>query len=188
MMGDTGRIRDESKFRNEGDKIYAFKPQPHRFLSFFVEGKKIIVTNAFWKKQDKLPKGEKERALRCMESYKARIKEGKYMKKKNKRMSTYEREMQDPKFRAAFEPEYQEFALQELLLSMSQGDEKSVRNLAKQAGLHPNAIQNLRSGKTNDIKLTSFLKIARAYGFSLELVKGKVHIPVTSKTAKQEYA
>jgi DNA-binding Xre family transcriptional regulator len=110
------------------------------------------------------------------------------MKKKNKQMSTYEREMQDPKFREAFEQEYQEFALQELLLSMSQGDEKSVRNLAKQAGLHPNAIQNLRSGKTNDIKLTSFLKIARAYGFSLELVKGKVHIPVTSKTAKQEYA
>jgi hypothetical protein len=61
MMGDTGKIRDESKFRNEGDKVYAFKPQPHRFLSFFVEGKKIIVTNAFWKKQDKLPKGEKER-------------------------------------------------------------------------------------------------------------------------------
>jgi hypothetical protein len=78
MMGDTGKIRDESKFRNEGDKVYAFKPQPHRFLSFFVEGKKIIVTNAFWKKQDKLRKGEKERALRCMESYKTRVKEGKY--------------------------------------------------------------------------------------------------------------
>jgi hypothetical protein len=78
MMGDTGNIRDESKFRNEGDKVYAFKPQPHRFLSFFAEGKKIIVTNAFWKKQDKLPKGEKKRALRCMEFYKTRVKEGKY--------------------------------------------------------------------------------------------------------------
>ena len=110
------------------------------------------------------------------------------MKKKNKEMSTYEREMQDPKFRAAFEEEYQEFALQELLVSMSQGDEKSVRSLAKEAGLHPNAIQNLRSGKTNDIKLTSFLKIAKAYGFSLQLVKGKKHISVTSKTAKPEYA
>lgn len=57
MMGDVGKIRDETKFRNEGDKVYAFKSQPHRFLSFFVEGKKIIVTNAFWKKQDKLPPG-----------------------------------------------------------------------------------------------------------------------------------
>ena len=78
MIGDIGKIRDENKFRNEGHKVYAFKPQPHRFLSFFLEGKKIIVTNAFWKKQDKLPKGEKERALKCMESYKARVKGGKY--------------------------------------------------------------------------------------------------------------
>ncbi len=78
MMGDIGKISDQTKFRNEGDKIYAFKPQPHRFLSFFVEGKKIIVTNAFWKKQDKLPPREKERALICMKSYKDRIKEGTY--------------------------------------------------------------------------------------------------------------
>lgn len=39
--------------------------------------------------------------------------------KRNKQVSTYEREMQDPKFKAAYEKEYQEFALQELLLSMS---------------------------------------------------------------------
>jgi len=81
IMGETGKIRDESKFRYEGDKIYAFKPQPHRFLSFFVEGRKIIVTNAFWKKQKKLPKGEKDRALRCMESYQRRVKEGTYYEK-----------------------------------------------------------------------------------------------------------
>ena len=46
-MGDVGKIMDETKFRNEGDKIFAFKPQPHRFLSFFVIGHKIIVANAF---------------------------------------------------------------------------------------------------------------------------------------------
>ena len=78
LMGDVGKIRDETKFRNEGDKIFAFKPQPHRFLSFFVEGRKIIVTNAFWKKQDKLPATEKERAIKSMESYKERVKEGSY--------------------------------------------------------------------------------------------------------------
>lgn len=78
IMGEAGKIRDESKFRHEGDKIYAFKPQPHRFLNFFVDGRKIIVTNAFWKKQDKLPQGEKDRALKCMESYKTRTKTGNY--------------------------------------------------------------------------------------------------------------
>jgi len=99
-------------------------------------------------------------------------------KKKTKKLSTFEREMQNAKFKAAFEQEYQEFALQELLAAMSQGDEKSVRALAKAAGLHPNAVQNLRSGKTTDIKLSSFLKI----------VKGDVHIPVPPKTNKPKLA
>ena len=108
------------------------------------------------------------------------------MKKRNEPMSTYEREMQNPEFKEAFDQDYREFVLQELLLSMSEGDEKSVRTLAREAGLHPNAVQNLRSGKTNDIKLTTFLKIAEAYGYSLELVKGKVHIPVGSKADRAE--
>lgn len=81
IMGEIGKIHDITKFRNEGDKIYAFKPQPHRFLSFFVEGKKIIVTNAFWKKQDKLPDSEKQKALEGMESYLKRVKEGNYYDK-----------------------------------------------------------------------------------------------------------
>jgi DNA-binding Xre family transcriptional regulator len=110
------------------------------------------------------------------------------MKKKSKQPSTFEREMQDIKFKAAFEKEYQELALQELLASMSEDDEKSVRALAKAAGLHPNAVQNLRSGKTTDIKLTSFLKIARAYGYELELVKGRKHIPVAHRVNKRELA
>ncbi len=80
-MGDAGKIHDKTKFRNEGDKIYAFKPQPDRFLSFFFEGRKIIVTNAFVKRQDKLPQKEKHKALRCMESYIKRVKEGTYYEK-----------------------------------------------------------------------------------------------------------
>lgn len=43
-----------------------------------MEGRKMIVTNAFRKKQDKLPSGEKERALNCMKSYRERVKEGTY--------------------------------------------------------------------------------------------------------------
>jgi len=50
-IGDSGKINDITKFRNEGDKIYALKPQPDRFLSFFVKDKKIIITNAFRKNQ-----------------------------------------------------------------------------------------------------------------------------------------
>lgn len=77
-MGDFGRISDITKFRNEGDGVYAFKPQPDRMLSFFYTGKKIIVTNGFLKKSQKLPKREKDKALKLMASYDERVRKGKY--------------------------------------------------------------------------------------------------------------
>ncbi len=78
LMGNMGRIRNPSKFRPEGDQIFALKPQPHRFLCFFFEGGKMIITNGFIKKQNQLPKKEKERALRYMNDYKQRVQEGTY--------------------------------------------------------------------------------------------------------------
>jgi len=77
-MGDFGKINDSTKFNNEGDQIYAFKPQPERFLCFFVCNKKIIITNGFRKKQQKLPQNEKERALLCKQDYQKRLKAGTY--------------------------------------------------------------------------------------------------------------
>jgi len=68
-IGDFGKIYDTLKFRNEGDGIYAFKPQPDRYLSFFTDSKKIIVTNGFKKKTDKLPKIEKKRAMEYRNEY-----------------------------------------------------------------------------------------------------------------------
>lgn len=78
VMGDIGQIRNETKFRNEGDKIYAFKPQPYRFLCFFTIGRKIIITNGFYKNEDKLPPAEKKRALENMQDYLNRVKRGEY--------------------------------------------------------------------------------------------------------------
>ena len=79
-MGDIGKINDINKFRNEGDQIYAFKPQPDRFLSFFVKDN-VIITNAFRKKSEKLPINEKLKALRSKEDYFKRSNEGKYYEK-----------------------------------------------------------------------------------------------------------
>lgn len=80
-MGDAGEIRDKTKFNFEGDQIYAFKPKPQRFLCFFFTGKKIIVTNAFHKKQQKLPESEKEKALNYKFSYEKRTNTGDYYEK-----------------------------------------------------------------------------------------------------------
>jgi len=80
-IGDFGKISDITKFRNEGDKVFAFKPQPDRFLSFFYVGKKVVVTNAFRKKSQKLPEKEKLLALQRMSNYDFRVKSGDYYDK-----------------------------------------------------------------------------------------------------------
>lgn len=45
---------------------------------FFFSGKKIIVTNAFHKKSNKLPPPEKDRALKYKKDYELRVKEESY--------------------------------------------------------------------------------------------------------------
>jgi len=77
-LGDFGKISDKTKFRNEGNSIYAFKPQPDRFLSFFTDEKRVIVTEAYYKKTTKIPLNIKERSLRIKEDYIKRCKEGTY--------------------------------------------------------------------------------------------------------------
>lgn len=77
-MGDAGKISDTTKFNHEGDQIYAFKPQSDRFLCFFFDGKKIVLTNAFCKKQQKLPSNEKDSALKSRKDYELRVKKGMY--------------------------------------------------------------------------------------------------------------
>lgn len=73
-LGDHGKIFNKQKFRHENDQIYTFKPMPDRFLCFFYQGGKVIITNAFEKKTDKLSPREKERALKA----RARCKKGTY--------------------------------------------------------------------------------------------------------------
>ncbi len=77
-LGDHGEIKDITKFRHEDEQIYAFKPKPDRFLCFFFKGGKVVITNAFVKKRDKLPAKEKAKAVQCREDYEKRLKEGTY--------------------------------------------------------------------------------------------------------------
>lgn len=55
LMGDHGKIHDETKFRNESDGIYAFKPQPDRYLCFFLQGKEDYYHQRFRKKISEAP-------------------------------------------------------------------------------------------------------------------------------------
>ncbi len=77
-IGDFGKISDKTKFRYEGNDIFAFKPQPDRFLSFFVKDRKIIIATAFMKKSQKLPKNEMNKAVSFRVDYYKRIEKGEY--------------------------------------------------------------------------------------------------------------
>lgn len=178
LMGEIGMIRDQTRFRNEGDQIYTFKPQPHRFLCFFFDGGKIIITNAFVKKQNKMPKNEKEKALKYKLDYIQRVQKGTYiMTKKTKPLSTVERWRLDGDFREQADKEYQELLLSELLLALMDEDEKSVRQLAKEAGLSATAIQKIRSGKSKDMRLSNFVGVVQACGYNIVLEKEGHRIP-----------
>lgn len=71
-------VFNEEKFRHEGDQVYAIKPSPDRFLCFFYQGSKIIITNAYEKKTSKMPIREKDKALNAREDYIRRCKQGNY--------------------------------------------------------------------------------------------------------------
>ena len=77
-FGDIGKIANKEKFRYEGDQIYAFKASPNRFLCFFFDGRKIIVTSTYKKQSAKMPAREKQRALKAKKDYKKRYKAGNY--------------------------------------------------------------------------------------------------------------
>ena|SRR5205814_4340135 len=78
LLGDSGKIFNQEKFRYEGDQIYVFMPSPDRFFCFFFDGSKVIITNAYEKKSAKMPAKEKERALKAKDNYIKRVKEGIY--------------------------------------------------------------------------------------------------------------
>ncbi len=98
--------------------------------------------------------------------------------------STFERKMKNPKFKKAFEEGYKKLLFSELMLSIMEGDDVSIRNLAKEAGISKSVIQNLRSGKQNDIKVSNLIKIAHAFGYEVILQKGDERLMLEETTSK----
>ena len=55
-----------------------FKASPNRFLCFFFDGKKIIISSAYKKQSTKIPAKEKQKALKAKKDYEKRYKAGNY--------------------------------------------------------------------------------------------------------------
>lgn len=86
--------------------------------------------------------------------------------------STYDRLVhEDPEFEKDLEKRYREFILSEILLAAMEEDRVSVRKLAKEAGVSPSLIQDLRTGKKDNLTFKSFSHIVDALGYDIVLEK-----------------
>src|ERR1700680_2263585 len=92
---------------------------------------------------------------------------------KDKSMSTYDELMQNPDLKKKHEKSYRELFLSELLLAVMAEDHISIRSLAKQAEISPAIIQDIRSGKRDNLTLKTFSSLIDALGYNLVLENRK---------------
>jgi transcriptional regulator with XRE-family HTH domain len=94
--------------------------------------------------------------------------------------STYAKLIKNKEFAKHFEIEYQNLVLSEMICALMENDHVSVRKLAKDSGLAPSFIQNLRSGKQKDLKLSNLLSLSENLGYELILKnkENKKEIPL----------
>ena len=86
-------------------------------------------------------------------------------------MTTFDRLIQDPKFKDEFEKGYNEFLISEFMIEKMEEENISVRELAKEAKVSPTTIQNLRSGNAESVKYKTLSNIMQKLGYALQPVK-----------------
>ena len=86
-------------------------------------------------------------------------------------MTTFDRLMQDPKFKDEFEKGYNDFLISEFIIEKMEEENISVRELAKEAKVSPTTIQNLRSGNAESVKYKTLSNIMQKLGYALQPVK-----------------
>lgn len=87
-IAENGKIFDITKFRmvSKNEKIFEFKPLSCRFFTFFFEGKRIIITNGYMKKSQKVSGRDLQKAINIKRDYVCRVGGGNYYGK-NKNIS-----------------------------------------------------------------------------------------------------
>ena len=78
---------------------------------------------------------------------------------------------EDPSFEKDLQNDYQKFILSELPLAVNAEDHISIRKLAKEAGVSPSHIQDLRSEKKDNLTFRSFSNIVEGLGYDIVLEK-----------------
>jgi DNA-binding Xre family transcriptional regulator len=87
--------------------------------------------------------------------------------RRNKGESTFEREMKNPVFRAAFEEESAALELSEFLAKQMAEQKMSVRALAKRASVSATVVQGIKSRKLKNIEYTTLKALTLALGYEI---------------------
>ena len=78
----------------------------------------------------------------------------------------------NPKEKAKFEKEYNDFLLSEFILEKMEEENLSVRELAKKADVSPTIIQKLRKSDTAEkINYGTFMAVINSLGYKINLVR-----------------
>ena len=89
---------------------------------------------------------------------------------KKKKLSTYEEMILNPKVKKDLDTGYKELVISELVLALMQEDHVSVRMLAKEAGLSPTTIQELKT-KNKLPNMKTFFKIMDHFNLRVTIQK-----------------
>jgi hypothetical protein len=84
------------------------------------------------------------------------------------------------KEKRAFDEEYKELLLSEMILAAMEEDHVSVRRLAKLANVSPTIVQSMRSGIKKDFNMGSFFKVLNGLGFKVFIERNGQQIQLNS--------
>ena len=78
----------------------------------------------------------------------------------------------DPKQKALFDKEYDDFLLSEFIIQKMEEENLSVRTLAQKASVSPTVIQKLRNNESAEkITYSTFKSVIRSLGYKMRLEK-----------------
>lgn len=97
---------------------------------------------------------------------------------KKKKLSTYEEMILNPKVKKDLDTGYKELVISELVLALMQEDNVSVRMLAKEAGLSPTTIQELKT-KNKLPNMKTFFKIMSHFNLKVSIQKENGQVMAT---------
>jgi DNA-binding Xre family transcriptional regulator len=93
------------------------------------------------------------------------------MKNKKEQKSTFDKLMQDPKWKLEFEKGYEKFLISEFMIEAMEENHISVRKLAEEAGVSPTIVQNMRSGKSKNISINTLASILSVLNYRIAFEK-----------------